>query len=1070
MEVKNTLETTITNLQTAIKVVQETKNKGEGTSKLTSLLIDFLLSRSKITFKDLESLAVRKRLAEAIFKSCKYVPTHVADVVSRLSLRSIVCRITVNWNSGENFAIIKRVRDVLTELMCEFDAASEKELHVQLSHCVEYKNLVNQWLSAYGSMVLATASEQQLFEEVGGELNPSKFLANLMGNYQLLFDHVMVQEGIDYLGNKLQSLVGYHALLQSAGRHENSKVNILTILTMATEYFGPDVKPAYRKLPQKVQTVFDINATEEVVAGLVYDYTASPNILCGQTAFPQQDSMMFAEAVRTRNILAAVMPFDDCAQTCKPSSKKQRAGAASTERAVWRCGLENLFSIPVDFWAMDLPSILYLFYESPVNVGLENERALSLYVSKIADIIAKFPDDAASGGLEVIIRSLVLRGFTRTNCEKYLAAAEGFWDERTTDTPIGDFLGAIMYASIVGLAAHTMYTYSQRTVFYPQKFSGVLKETIDPYVYLLNRMGMTSADILRPLKPFSPQPLERDFLTIRDTLAAVVDSIGCGSDELADLIVYDYVQKMTTDLGVEIQYQVRWLSERDAMRRGKQNVALETQKETSFCELASVAQTLTIEGEELGSVSKYSTSYKDMSTFAALFAATVVRDVLDGALAVPFETNALARLYDVLSWVRDFGVVVNMPDSGHYRRHVIDLQTVIHPFVFGKLSAETIEVKHAREIEAALEKIYFACEQSLQKLPRNYTSGLRPINPPSRKTSILISQAYSKAAVGDLGELVKTLSKTASELSEIVKALVSKMAAVQDLFSKSSVSDDAKAVTINTSGGKRLGTWRSDDVMGGLWKTITFTETAVRNAEKVVRKLESTKNRTSELENAYWQLLTEHDNSEETLLKQVADELTSVSETRKSVLERSRAVYRAIAASGLRRIRDLVKAWRLFLKAEQKLEKPPVHQQDLMEALSAVAFAMEANAAQAPDYEDEQSWKEILLKYGLSEDKRYQNLSDMLGSQISHTVDDCITAKERPLITPSSDVKTWADTNASPLSVQYSFSPFAAKDFERLIPPRIIPVDEALKVSDQILHETGNQNNHQDLEDAEMMY
>lgn len=1102
---KNALADAAAELAAAATAASSKDSAGKNwVPKLTSLLADLLLSRDKVTLEDLESGQVRAQLAGGIFAACKLVPTPIAEITIRLAMRAIMRRVAVQWHAGENFAMIQRVREAFAGLTRDFDSGAERELGARLPQCEEYKDMLGQWLTQFGSMVVLTTSEQQLFEEAGSALNPSKLLAPLVEKYPLLIDHAMVQEGLDYLGGKLQGLVGYHALFRHATHpHENPKVSILAALAMAAEYFDPDVKPAYRKLPQKAVTAFDLNASDDVVSALVYDQETPHGSLCGQPAFPQRDSVLFAEAVSTRNVLAVLNDCDNREQQRPTGPKKKQqqqqqhgrrrssssAASAASSGVAWRCGLEALLSLPLEYLALDLPIVLHMFYEPPQGASQEHERVLALYATNTADALAKFPELAASGGLEAVIRSLTVRGFTRSNCEKYLAAAEAFFDERTFGTPVGDFLTAVIYASVVGLAAHSMYAANQRTALYPEKYSLVVKETIEPYVYLLNMVGLSGSDVLIPLRAFAPQPQDHAFRAIRDTLAAVVDGAESGGEELGDMVVYDYVQRLTSDFHGEVQESARWLNERDAVKLHRKNLAPQDRRDASsdstgpvpgFQDLAALAQRLQIEGEEPEAVVRAArASGRDVdATFSALFAASVVRDVMEGAASVPFERRALARLDKVLAWMRDFGLSWNMPDSGRYRRHIMGLQAALHPFASGELSTDAVTVKQAQTLQNALEELHSACEHALRTLPLPYVDGLRKILPPTRHRSPLLAQAYANAAAGDLGSLTAMLSKTSDEISQTVKSLVTRLMAVKDLFSRHVSAEGTNhrnnAVAVASAAGTaKLGAWTGDAIMTGLWKTVNFTEAAIRNAERVVRELEATKNKTQTLEDSYWQVASSGScggdggdaNAGESLYKQVATELSNIADARNSVIVRSRALYRAIANTGLKRIRDFVKAWRMFLKAEQGLTKQLVQQQDLVEALSAVAFSIEAHALQQqqqqPPSRNGEGWRELETKYAATDAERDLAVAEMLGPRVSRA-DDGSSMLSRDtvafdgkgggaLITASSDVKSWDKTNKAPLSEDYSFSEYPPRDYQKLIPDKIIPTEETLKLSDRIL-------------------
>nr|WPS63833.1 MAG: putative tegument protein UL37 [Ardenna herpesvirus] len=1095
---KNALAEIASELSSALKSARAPDSEKNLAPKFTSLLADLLLSRDEVSLEDLEAESAKPRLAEGVFAACKLVPSPVAEVVIRLALRAIMRRVVVPWQTGDNFAMIQRVREAFRELVKGFERASEKELNAPFTQCSEYKDLIGGWLTQFGSAVVRTISEQQLLEDSRSTMNPSEVLAQLVERYPLLVDHTMVQDGMDYLGGKLQNLVAYHALFQCATQiNTNPKVPVLAALTMIAEYFDPATKPAYRKVPQKAVAAFDLNLTEEVVKSLVYDQAETPGALCEQPAFQQNGSLLFAEAVSSRNMLALVQSSDtressDAMQKHGVGGAKRRKQQAQQSRGAglaWRCGLDALFSVPLEHVAMNVPAVLHMLYEPPSDITAEYERALSLYATGTVDAIAKFQDLAASLGLEAVIRSLALRGFTKSNCEQYLFAAEAFLEVQADGSPLKDFYAAVIYASVVGLAAHSLYAYNQHTVSYPERYARVLKETIETHAYLLNMVGLTEGDVLIPLRAFAPQPSDQAFRTVRDTLAAVVDSAEGGAEEFSDLVVSDYVQRLTADFCGDVQENAQWLNDRDAAKRHRRGLATSDNRETAAStwrpalglrELAELVQGLQIGGEEPEALGKHAAvSVGNVgvgAVFSSLFAASVVWEVMDGAAALPFEADALARLNKVLSWLRDFGLSWNMPDSSHYRRRIMALQATIHPFISGKTSVDAVTVKQVQALEGALEELHSACEYSFHALPQPYVEGLRKIPAPSRRRSPLLAKAYTNAAVGDLSALTETLNKDAEEISAIIKTLVSRLLSVRDLFSRQ-VSVDGTNVTIGavSHGGPKLGTWNDESVITGLWKTVNFAEAAIRNTERVVRKLEVTKKKTQDLEESYCQLASDYDDADPqsggSLYKQVATELVDIADARDTVINMSRSLYRTIASTGLKRIRDFVKAWRLFLKAEQGLAKQGVHQQDLLEALGAVAFVIEASVAQQSiqDY-DESGWRNLEAKYGVSGAERDLAVAEMLGPQTTQSSLDrggassaSSTKTDAALITASSDVKSWDKTNKAPLTADYSFSEQPPREYEKLIPERLISSEETLKLSDRILSSKGE-------DDAEEMY
>ncbi|AAQ73716.1 ICP7 [Psittacid alphaherpesvirus 1] len=958
---KNALAQLAAELSSASKRDTSSGSTRNSAPELTSLLADLLLSRDDVPLEDLEATTARSHLAKGVFAACKLVPFPVAEVAVRLAVRAIMRRVVVPWQAGENFSMIQRVREAFLRLVDDFDNASKTELNAPFTQCSEYKDLIGGWLTQFGNAVVLTMSEQQLLDDAGSVLNPPEVLAPLVERYPLLIDHVMVQEGMDYLGGKLQSLVAYHALLRCATRpHENGKVPVLAALTMVAEYFDPETKPAYRKVPQKAVAAFDLNLTDEVVSSLVYDQAAAPVVQSEQPVLPQSESLLFTEVVRTRNMLALVQPSATwegsgaALRNAAGDAKRRQQQAARGAGMAWRCGVDALFSVPMEHVAMNVPAVMQMLHEPPTDIPAEYERALSLYATDTIDAIAKFPDLAASSGTEAVIRSLALRGFTKTNCERYLFAAEAFLEPQAPGTPLHDFYAAVIYASVVGLAAHSLYAYNQHTIFYPEKYSRVLKKTVEAHAYLLDMMGLAISDALISLRAFAPKPPHQAFRTVRDTLAAVVDSVETGAEEFSDLIVSDYVQRLTADFYGGIHENEQWLSERDAAIRQRMEIAAAGRRETDsagrrpglgFHELAALVQGLQIGGKEPKAVVEYATAPAGAAsagaTFSALFAAAIVRDVMEGAAAIPFEADALARLNKALSWLRDFGLSWNMPDGSHYRRRVIALQAAIHPFVTGKIGVDAVTVKQARALETAMGDLYAACEYSFQALPPPYVGGLRKAAAPSRQHSPLLAQAYTNAAMGDLGVLTKTLAKSAEEISKTVRDMVSRLLSARDLFSRRATASDKNAVTIDAAGpgGTVLGTWEDESVMSGLWKTVNFTEAAIRNTERAVRELEATKRETQDLEESYWQLASGRDGAgnaaqpSESLYQQVAAELVEIADARNAVVVRARSLYRAIAGTGLKRIRTFVKAWRLFLKAERSLAKQVVQQQDLIDAL-----------------------------------------------------------------------------------------------------------------------------------------
>ncbi len=989
---------------------------------VTSALTGILISRNRIPLEDLEKVEARKNMVETIMLACTMAPPAVADVTLKLFARSLISRISVPWNAGEDFRIIQYLREAFTGLQHDLETAVRKEFPGLNDPNVEYWSLISGWLTEFGSLARLVVDERQLFETSGDRLEPTKLLSPLIENYPLLYDHQMVQDGIQYLGTKLQGLVGYHAMLNYITASTGlPKTKALMTLSMVREYFEPTVKPPYRKFPQTALAAFDLD-TDSAKSWIAKDLDSRYFSI----------SQLYANAAYSRDPL---LVLGDPPKTHVPGHV-----------VCWRHDLDSLLTIPIKRLALDVPTIVQLFEDAPNNLTEEQKETLTAYTTSTADMMARLPDLAATGGPEEVIRTLVLRGFTKSNCELYIQKAEALWGEDTDGTIIGDFLGAVVYTSLIGLAAHSMYTYNPRTLQYSGHYAGLISDFVDPYSHLLRRVGVSESELLLPLRSFAPAPSEDALNIIRDTLVSVIDGSDGGAEALGDLVVFDFVQRLISDLGGKTQENLDWLERREKARDKGYASADEQSYTYGFEQTVELVQAIEVGGAEPEEIcSRNGTDPKiDMQLFSNLFVATVLRDIVYAVSTYPFTVDAVQHAVKLLSWARDFGLSENLSDTQKYRRAILEFQLAVSPFITKTNPTEKISIESASAIEKALLKISDACDRSLDTLPETFKKTVQPVPAVDTMRSKFISQAFEQAATRDLEEVSKTLNNASMQISTAVQILLSKTATIRTLLSQSANADFLGNVSFSSCRDKKeLGHWKDDTVMQAIWKAVNFAETAIRHTEKAIRALDSTKVKTHALETTYWQLAG-NAQTRSHICRKVAEELSGIADARNTVVQRSWTLCRSLAGVGVKRARDVVKAWKTFSDNEAALETSNPKPEDVVKVIGAASALLDIEEGGTTTLEGK--LEEIEISAPSKEDTA--SALTLLGPPDARGYQD---TSSNQFITEASDITSWDKTNKAPLYVRHSTKEGIDNGCVDTLPDKLISSETLLTVSDRVL-------------------